>query len=102
MCNGRFLDINGHESFTQKDEIVYADESAILTRNWNYRDCQKSQIRGDSQNVCLFAEALTFEVPNDDLQRTIMHVETHLSIHCGGKSRLGCLVVKMEMALMIG
>ena len=42
---------------TYGGEIVYADDSRILTRRWNYRDAVETRITEDTVNLVMFLDA---------------------------------------------
>ena len=62
-----FTPIGGGEEFTNPGEVVYADEKKILTRRWNYRDCEFSKITNESSNIILMIEATSDEIPTPAL-----------------------------------
>lgn len=39
-------------------EIIYADQSEVLCRRWNWRECDKSKMTKDSKNISLVIEGL--------------------------------------------
>ena len=42
---------------TYPGEAVYADDSRILTRRWNYRDAEETKITEDTRNLVMFIDA---------------------------------------------
>jgi len=52
-----FQPLGGGEEVTDAGEIVYRDATRVLTRRWNFRDCEATQIRSDSTEFVLMIEA---------------------------------------------
>src|SRR5262249_12732567 len=53
-----FNPIGGREpEYTRPGEIVYADRVRVLTRKWNYRDCDACKVTPESADIALFTEA---------------------------------------------
>jgi DNA/RNA-binding domain of Phe-tRNA-synthetase-like protein len=52
-----FLPIGGEPERTDEGEIVYGDAVRVLTRRWNYRDCEETKITDASSNIVLMIEA---------------------------------------------
>jgi len=72
------------EELTNPNEIVYSDDSGILTRRWNYRDCEKTKITSKSKNVALFVEAGEKTIPTSEIEKVIFDLKTLLQNFCGG------------------
>lgn len=69
------------------DEIVYADAARVLTRNWNYRDCDQTKITDKSRHIALFTEAPTAEVSTGDVEGICAKISELLVKVCGGRCR---------------
>jgi len=69
---------------TTRDEVVYADAEKILTRRWNYRDCDAAKITQNSSHIALFCEAPLVDVPTDHLCQSTEQLATYLRRFCGG------------------
>jgi len=69
---------------TNPDEVVYSDDKRILTRKWNFRDCDFTKITVNSTNVAFFVEAAREEILSEDVQKFILELENLLSRFCGG------------------
>ena len=53
-----FLPLGASETEeTYAGEIVYADDSRILTRRWNYRDADETKITEETVNLVMFIDA---------------------------------------------
>jgi DNA/RNA-binding domain of Phe-tRNA-synthetase-like protein len=72
------------EERTYAGEIVYSDASKVLTRRWNYRDCDFAKITPESRNVALFCEAALSDIPTDHLVRCIQQLAVYLQRFCNG------------------
>jgi DNA/RNA-binding domain of Phe-tRNA-synthetase-like protein len=68
---------------TYNGEIVYADDSRILTRRWNYRDTVKTLITEDTVNLVMFFDASS-EISIDVVQDAMDEFITLLRDACGG------------------
>lgn len=72
------------EETTYAGEVVYADSSKVLTRRWNYRDCDAAKVTSESKNIALFCEAPVPEIPTDHLMKCIDRLAEYLRRCCGG------------------
>ncbi len=72
------------EEKTYAGEVVYADSEKILTRRWNYRDCDAAKITQNSQSIALFCEAPTPDVPTEHLMQLTQELADRLGRFCGG------------------
>jgi DNA/RNA-binding domain of Phe-tRNA-synthetase-like protein len=96
----------GQESFTpiggdgpeltNQGEVVYADNAKVLTRCWNYRDCDQAKIVEQSRDVALFVEAARPELPTADIVALADAVASTLQAHCGGQVTRGLLDTASE------
>lgn len=68
---------------TYNGEIVYADDSRILTRRWNYRDAVKTLITEDTVNLVMFFDASS-EISIDVVKDAMDEFMTLLGDACGG------------------
>jgi DNA/RNA-binding domain of Phe-tRNA-synthetase-like protein len=72
------------EEKTYSGEIVYADSHKILTRRWNYRDCDAAKVTQESKTIALFCEAPLPEIPTDHLKQCADQLAEYLRRFCGG------------------
>ena len=87
ISDGReeFVPLGGKDtSMTKPNEIIYSDEQRVLTRRWNYRDCDHTKITTQSKNIALFSEAPTNEIPTSHLTASIEKLSEYLNRFCGG------------------
>lgn len=72
------------EEITYPGEVVYSDSNRVLTRRWNYRDCDFAKITHESRNVVLFCEAALSDIPTDHLARCVQQLAVYLQRFCNG------------------
>jgi len=68
---------------TYEGEVVYADDERILTRRWNYRDCDETKITGETRGVVLFIDGPE-GVPRSSVEDALRYLEKMFTRHCGG------------------
>ncbi len=73
---------------TYVGEVVYADDERILTRRWNYRDCDETKITIGTRNAVLFADGPE-GVPRSAVEEALLDLEGLLRDVCGGDIRAG-------------
>lgn len=73
---------------TYEEEVVYADDERILTRRWNYRDCDETKITVETRSVALFIDG-SEGVPRSSVEEALRDLEKLLTRHCGGVYRSG-------------
>lgn len=45
-------------SHPKPGEVIYADDAEVLCRRWNWRECDKSKMTEETENVAIVVEAL--------------------------------------------
>ncbi len=73
---------------TLPGEVVYADDSRILTRRWNYRDCDETKITEDTVNLVMFIDASS-EISPIKVQEALDDLRLLLKRYCGGSYSTG-------------
>lgn len=73
---------------TYPGEVVYSDDSRILTRRWNYRDCDETKITGDTVNLVMFIDASP-AIPAERVQEALNSLRLLLERYCGGSYSTG-------------
>lgn len=68
-------------------EVVYRDDLDLLSKAWNYRKSDKSQISEVSQNVALVLEGLE-STSFLELREAAKELQTLVETYCGGKTDL--------------
>jgi DNA/RNA-binding domain of Phe-tRNA-synthetase-like protein len=71
---------------TYPREVVYADDARILTRRWNYRDCDETKITVDTVNVAMFVDGSP-AIPRGVVEEALRDLEELLRASCGGEYR---------------
>jgi DNA/RNA-binding domain of Phe-tRNA-synthetase-like protein len=81
----RFLPLGANEyEETYEGEVVYADNERILTRRWNYRDCDETKVTEETENVAMFIDGSP-EIPVTSIEQALTDLEDSLRSHCGGQ-----------------
>ncbi|MFQ5721694.1 MAG: B3/4 domain-containing protein [Candidatus Aminicenantales bacterium] len=93
-----FQPLNSSEMMTaKKGEIIYADESEVLCRRWNWRECDKTKMSEESKNVVLVVEGLP-PVSQGEMSQIIGELDRLILKYCGGQSKLEILTpAKMKI-----
>ena len=73
---------------TYPGEVVYADDSRILTRRWNYRDCDETKITRSTVNTVLFIDASP-EISPEKVQGALDELRLLLERYCAGSYTTG-------------
>ncbi len=68
---------------TYPGEVVYADDSRILTRRWNYRDADATKITEKTRNLVMFIDA-TPEIPRLKVQEALDELRGLYEKYCSG------------------
>lgn len=71
---------------TYPGEVVYADDARVLTRRWNYRDCDETKITDETVNVAMFVDGSP-AIPGDVVEKALKSLEELLRVSCGGEYR---------------
>ena len=66
-----------------KGEVVYCDESEILCRRWNWRECEKSKMTTNTKNVCLIVEGLK-STSKEELEIALDELQELIETYCKG------------------
>jgi DNA/RNA-binding domain of Phe-tRNA-synthetase-like protein len=68
---------------TYPGEVVYADDARILTRRWNYRDCDETKITEGTRAFIMFVDG-SVDIPRESVEEALMDLENSLRRFCGG------------------
>ena len=68
---------------TYPGEVVYADDARILTRRWNYRDCDETKITEYTKAFIMFVDG-SVNMPRGSVESALMDLESSLREYCGG------------------
>jgi DNA/RNA-binding domain of Phe-tRNA-synthetase-like protein len=69
---------------TYHGEVVYADDTRILTRRWNYRDAEETKITSETRNLVMFIDASP-EIKLCNVESALDELLQLLEEACGGK-----------------
>jgi lysyl-tRNA synthetase class 2 len=69
----------------RKGEVVYADEREVLCRRWNWRECEKTKMTEETQDVLLVSEGLS-PVTADETEKIVSDLERLIKEYCGGET----------------
>jgi DNA/RNA-binding domain of Phe-tRNA-synthetase-like protein len=69
---------------TREGEMIYADNSAVLTRKWNFRDADHSKITEQTASIVLATEAASASITDDDVRGTVDLIVKYEQEFCGG------------------
>ena len=79
-----FMPLGASESEeTYPGEVVYADGARILTRRWNYRDCDETKITEATRTFIMFVDG-SVDIPRESVEEALGDLESSLSRFCGG------------------
>jgi len=68
---------------TYPGEVVYADDARILTRRWNFRDCDETKITEGTRAFIMFVDG-SVDIPRESVEEALMDLESSLRRFCGG------------------
>ncbi len=83
---GELFEPGGREEmeFTAPGEFVYSDNKTILTRHWNYSNCDRAKITENSTLIFLSSEAALKDISTRDLIETLYKIVEYESTFCQG------------------
>lgn len=64
----RFEPLGGGEETTNPGEVIYRDDQRIVTRRWNYRDCEVTKITESTKHFVLMIEAPSEAIPEQAIR----------------------------------
>ncbi len=99
--NEKFVAIGGKEEKTYEGEIVYADNEKVLTRRWNYKDCEQSKITEETSNAMLMAEAPLETMPTDELMAMMKSLSSWIEKLTGAETFAIILDVRESLEMKI-
>jgi lysyl-tRNA synthetase class 2 len=93
-----FTPLNSEEIVTAKEgEVVYTDSKEALCRRWNWRECDKTKMTENTEEILLVVEGLP-PVTKEEVQKIIEELSTLTSEHCSGETRTFILDVASREA----
>jgi len=96
--NEEFLPIKGKDiEYTKPGEIIYSDNSKVLTRRWNFRDSDLAKITVNTRNIVLFSEAPYTTITTETLSNFVRRLSELLREYCKGEVRYEIINVKDKL-----
>jgi DNA/RNA-binding domain of Phe-tRNA-synthetase-like protein len=86
---------------TDAGEVVYADDEKVLTRRWNFRDCDQAKVTTGSKDIALFVEATSAAIQTEELTGLAELIARKIQQYCGGTTTTGLLDVKTQRAIHV-
>lgn len=84
----------------KEGEVVYADNSRILTRHWNHRDCDYTRVTRESRDILFICERISRAAVSDELMVKAAEMLVNiLAPHAEGVSE-GVLSIESSIVLM--
>lgn len=79
---------------TEAGEIIYGDARRVLTRRWNFRDCDHAKITEASRDIALCIEGPLPTIQTADLMVAARRIAEKLEQYCGARTATGLLDVR--------
>jgi DNA/RNA-binding domain of Phe-tRNA-synthetase-like protein len=80
-----FTPLNSEETVTARQgEVVYMDSKDVLCRRWNWRECDKTKMTEETEDVVLVVEGLP-PVTKEEVQEIIGELSRLVAEYCGGE-----------------
>ncbi len=94
----KFEQLNSKEIKHPKEgEVVYQDDKEVLCRRWNWRECDKSKMTEDTENVTLVVEGLP-PFTKEDIDKILDEMQELIMKFCGGEAKKFILDVNAKEA----
>jgi len=72
---------------TDPGEVVYADAARVLTRRWNYKDCDYAKITNETTRLALFVEGPISVIEDGEISATVEAISANLNKYCGAQTK---------------
>ena len=83
--NERFQTLNTKDVCSPKaGEVIYADNTDVLCRRWNWRECNKSKMTNNTRNVALVVESLA-PGNQSEVETALSELKSLVQLNCGGE-----------------
>lgn len=73
---------------TDAGEVIYSDDARVLTRRWNYKDCDHAKIDTATTRLMLVVEGAVADISDQELKETAEDMGRNLSKYCGATTRV--------------
>lgn len=88
-----FLPLGSSEMQKAREgEVVYADGKEVLCRRWNWRECEKTKMTEETQDVLLVSEGLP-PVTAEEIKHIATDLSRMIQQYCGGEMEVDVLDV---------
>ena len=81
---------SGEPQMARKGEVIYADNRDVLCRRWNWRECEKTKMTEETQDVLLVSEGLP-PVTEEEIAHISAELNGMIRQYCGGESEVDVL-----------
>ena len=82
--NELFTPIGGGSKETNPNDVVYSDDSQVLTIHWNFLDCDTTKITLDTKSFILCMEMADPKIPLEKLEKATFALRQTLEKFCHG------------------
>lgn len=89
------------EEKTDANEAVYADAGGVLTRGWNFRDCDRTKVDLPTTDLALFVELPDATLPPSRAVEAIAAIAQNLERFCSAKTQTGLLEVEKAREVVL-
>lgn len=73
---------------TNEGEIIYSDNTRVLTRKWNFRDCDATKITLNTKTIGLFTEAAEEDTDTKTISESLEDLQRYIQKFCAGKTEV--------------
>ncbi|MBW3017734.1 lysine--tRNA ligase, partial [Candidatus Woesearchaeota archaeon] len=81
--NEKYVEIGTLEEKNPKEnEVIYMDDKEVLCRRWNWRECEKSKLTEDTENVIVYAESM---LGKELAEQTVQELADYMKEVVGGE-----------------
>ncbi len=92
-----FVGVGGsEEESTIEGEVVYADTARVLTRCWNYKDCDFAKIDTNTRKIALFVEGAVSQITDNEIKDTTNSIANNLKNYCEASCTVKFLTVEQN------
>ena len=70
----------------ESGEVIYRDDTGVLCRRWNWRECDKTKMTAETKNVCLVLEGLQ-STTQEELSLALEELKGLITTYCGGNAK---------------
>jgi lysyl-tRNA synthetase class 2 len=87
----RFRPLNSESvEYAKEGEVIYVDDVEVLCRRWNWRECDKTKMTGETKEAILVVEGLP-PVDREEAGMVVEELSGLVEKFCSGRTRLEIL-----------